>query len=355
MSTLLAYAPAEDHTKQHHPESAERMIPLLPILEQTGLISDLIPVKPVAATMEQLRRVHTVGLVNYVQAVSLRGGGLLDHGDTYVTAESYDLARLASGACCASVDAILTGAAHNGFALIRPPGHHAETDRVSGFCLFNNVAAAARQAQVVHGLRRVAIIDFDVHHGNGTQDIFYEDDSVLFVSTHLFAPYFYPGIGSMNEQGAGRGKGYTMNVPFPPGVGDVGYRRAFDEIILPRLAEFRPEMLLVSAGYDAHWQDPLAMAGLSLTGYAILARWLVTAAENLCGGRILFVLEGGYDHTVLAAGVANTFYALLGRDQILDPLGPLPQAEHDISELLDRMRRHYLPNESRKRIIDEGS
>ncbi len=355
MSTLIAYAPAEDHTKLHHPESADRMIPLLPILEKTGLLAELMPVRPVAATMDQLRRVHTIGLVNYVQAVSLRGGGVLDHGDTYVTAESYDLARLAAGACCASVDAILTGAARNGFALVRPPGHHAETDRVSGFCLFNNVAAAARQAQVVHGLARVAVVDFDVHHGNGTQDIFYEDDSVLFISTHLFAPYFYPGIGSMNETGAGRGKGYTLNIPFPPGAGDGGYAQAFDEIILPRLQAFQPQMLLVSAGYDAHWQDPLAMAGLSLTGYAAIARRLVSAAEALCGGRVLFVLEGGYDHAVLAAGVANTFYALLGRDEIIDPLGPCPDAERDVSELLARLRRHYLPNTPIDRIIDEGS
>ena len=342
MTTLLTFAPAPGHTKSQHPESHLRMLPLMPALENSGVLAELMTMTPEPATVEQLRRVHTQDLIEYVRHVSLGGGGLLDHGDTYVTGESFDLARLAAGACAGAVDMIMTGEARNGFALIRPPGHHAETDRVSGFCIFNNVAAAARQAQVVHNLKKVAIIDFDVHHGNGTQDIFFEDDSILFISVHLFAPYFYPGIGGIHEIGTGRGKNFTFNIPLPPYVGDNGYRRVFDELIEPRLKQFDPEFLLVSAGFDAHWQDPLAMAGLSLTGYAEIARKLIAYANDLCDGRLLFVLEGGYHLDVLSAGVTNVFQALLGRDSIEDPFGRMPRPEHDISALLERLKEHYL-------------
>jgi acetoin utilization deacetylase AcuC-like enzyme len=314
----------------------------MPALERAGLLPGLTRLEAQPAAIEQLRRVHTQELIDYVREVSQRGGGLLDHGDTYVTGESFELARLAAGGCASAVDQIMSGAAKNGFALIRPPGHHAETDRVSGFCLFNNVAVAARQAQVVHGAQRVAIIDYDVHHGNGTQDIFFEDDSVLFISVHLFAPYFYPGIGGMHEIGAGRGRNYTLNVPLPPYVGDRGYGRVFNEIIEPRLRQFAPELLLVSAGFDAHWQDPLAMAGLSLTGYDQIARRLLGYADELCDGRILFILEGGYQLDVLSTGVNNVFKALLGQNSIEDPFGPMSRPEHDISGLLERLKAHYL-------------
>jgi len=342
MTTLLVYAPATGHTKPHHPEGHYRLTPVMPALEQTGLLSDLTLLEAQSATVDQLRRVHTVELIEFVRQVSVRGGGMLDQGDTYVTGESYELARLAAGGCAAAVGQIMSGAARNGFALIRPPGHHAETDRVSGFCLFNNVAVAARQAQVAHKARRVAIVDFDVHHGNGTQDIFFEDDSVLFISVHLFAPYFYPGIGGIHEIGVGRGRDFTLNVPLPPYVGDNGYRRVFDEIVAPRLQQFDPELILVSAGFDAHWQDPLAMAGLSLTGLAEIARKLVSYAHDLCDGRILFILEGGYQLDVLSNGIINVFHALLGHDQIVDPLGPMNRAEHDISGLMGKLKQHYL-------------
>lgn len=342
MTTLMVFAPGRGHTKKNHPENAERTAALMPALEAAGLLPDLYMLSPEQATESQLRRVHTPELIEFVRRVSAQGGGVLDHGDTYVTGESYEAALLATGSCCAAVDTIMVGAARNGFALVRPPGHHAETDRVSGFCLFNNVAAAARHAQVAHGANRVAIVDFDVHHGNGTQDIFFEDDGVLFISVHLYAPYFYPGIGGMHEIGVGRGRNYTMNVPLPPYVGDVGYGRVFNDLVGPRLVRHQPNILLVSAGFDAHWQDPLAMAGLSLTGMAHIVRRLIGYAETLCGGRILFVLEGGYQHTVLANGVVNVFEALLGKDIIHDPLGPMPQPEHDVSELIARLQAHYL-------------
>ncbi|MBP6016007.1 MAG: histone deacetylase [Candidatus Promineofilum sp.] len=342
MTTLLLHYPALGHTKAQHPESRQRMSGLLPALESRGLLSDLWQPPTEPATVEQLRRVHTTEHIEYVRHMSERGGGLLDQGDTYVTGETFELARSAAGACAAAVDHIMSGEAKNGFALVRPPGHHAETDRVSGFCIFNNVAVAARQAQVEHRVKRVAIVDFDVHHGNGTQDIFFEDDSVLFISIHLYAPYFYPGIGGIHEIGVGRGKGYTVNVPFPPHVGDRGYGRVFDELIEQRLQWFQPELILVSAGFDAHWRDPLAMAGMSLTGMADITRKLIGYAASLCDGRILFVLEGGYQLDVLSMGVTNVFHALLGHDVIEDPIGPMSQQEHDVSGLLERLKQHYL-------------
>ncbi|WP_420642651.1 histone deacetylase [Candidatus Leptofilum sp.] len=343
MSTAAIYVPATAHTKTGHPENEGRINRILPFLEQTGMLPDLHLLEPISATIKQLRRVHAPALIERIREVATTGGGALDHGDTYATAQSYNLARLAAGATITAVDHIMTGRVKNGFALVRPPGHHAEFGRISGFCLFNNVAAAARQAQKEHGVKRILILDFDVHHGNGTQDIFYDDDSVMFISTHLFLPrMFYPGTGDLKELGNGFGHGYTVNVPLMPNVGDVGYGRIFNEFVQPLARQFKPELILVSAGYDAHWQDPLAMAGLSLTGYAQMSRLLVELAEELTNGRILFVLEGGYQVQALSYGILNTFYALTGQDQIVDPLGFMPQEEQDISHLLHQLKRHHL-------------
>lgn len=343
MTTAAVYVPANDHTKSGHPENQKRISGLLPFLDSAGMLADLLLLEPVAATVQQLRRVHAAPLIERIREVSSVGGGVLDHGDTYATSRSYDLARLAAGSAITAVDHILTGRARNGFALVRPPGHHAEFARISGFCLFNNVAAAARQAQAAYGVKRILILDFDVHHGNGTQDIFYDDDSVMFLSTHLFLPrMFYPGTGDLQELGNGFGHGYTVNVPLMPNVGDVGYGRIFTELVKPLAEQFRPELILISMGYDAHWQDPLAVSGLSLTGYAQLSRALVSLADELTNGRILFVLEGGYQVQALSYGILNTFYALTHQDKIEDPLGAMPHDEQDISQLLRQLKRHHL-------------
>ena len=342
MSTILVYAPAMRHTKQGHPESNGRIAAMLPVLEEYGLLSPLTRLKPAPASVQQLQRVHTRRLIERIRQVSAYGGGLLDQGDTYATADSYELARLAAGGTATAVDAIMTGQAKNGIALVRPPGHHAEADNVSGFCLFNNVAVAARQAQAVHNAKRIVILDIDVHHGNGTQDIFYGDPSVMFASMHLFAPYFYPGIGTLNEVGQQKGFGATLNVPFPPGVGDVGYNRVLDQVVVPKIQAFAPELMLVSIGFDAHWKDPLAMAGLSLTGYAQIARKLRACADAECNGRILFVLEGGYQYDATTFGILNVVNALLGRDEIIDPLGPMPYPEQDITHLLRQLKQSHL-------------
>ena len=343
MTTAAVYVPALAHTKSGHPENQNRLNQILPFLDKVGILADIQMVDPTLATIEQLRRVHAPALIERIREVSVMGGGMLDSGDTYATPESYELARLAAGSTIAVVDQILTGQAANGFALVRPPGHHAEYNRISGFCLFNNVAAAARQAQAVHGVKRILIIDFDVHHGNGTQDIFYEDDSVMFISAHLFLPrMFYPGTGDLRESGNGFGHGYTVNVPLMPHVGDVGYGRILTELVRPLARQFKPELILVSVGYDAHWQDPLSMAGLSLTGYAAMSRALVNLAGELANGRILFVLEGGYQLEALSYGILNTFYALTGQDKLEDPLGTMPDIEQDISQLLRQLKQHHL-------------
>ncbi|KAA3660561.1 MAG: histone deacetylase [Chloroflexi bacterium] len=343
MSTLMVYAPALTHTKRNHPENNGRIGNLLPMLEQFGVLDDIKQMLPKAASIKQLRRVHSSALIEQIRQVSSFGGGLLDHGDTYAMADSYNLARLAVGGSCHMVDAIMKGRAKNGIALVRPPGHHAETNRVSGFCLFNNVAAAARHAQAKYGVKRVMILDYDVHHGNGTQDIFYDDNSVLFISTHLFMPrFFYPGSGSLTETGIGKGMGYTLNVPLLPDFGDVGYCQIFNELIEPRVAEFQPELILISAGFDAHWRDPLAMAGLTLTGYAKISQALVEMANKWCNGRILFILEGGYELEALTYGILNVIYALLGRDEINDPIGASSQPEQDLTLLLHDLKSRHL-------------
>lgn len=341
MGTLLAICPASEHNLQGHPENKRRLRAVADLIERGGILPDLTPISPILATNEQLTAVHSAYLVELVERASLAGGGHLD-ADTYTTPDSNRLARIAAGTTCDMISRIMAGDARNGFALVRPPGHHADSNRVGGFCLFNNVAIAARYAQNEWGAKRVAIIDFDVHHGNGTQDIFYLDPSVMYISLHLFYRFFYPGTGKADEIGYGPGQGMTLNVPFMPGAGDLAYRLAMRELIRPKLCRFKPDVILVSAGFDAHWVDPLAAAGLSLSGYAEMARDIISIANDLCHGRVLFVLEGGYHLTALSYGVLNTFYALLGQDIIQDPLGPLPDREADTSRLLLQLQELHL-------------
>lgn len=341
MTTLLLYAPAEGHARQHHPENFQRVAGLLPFLEEQGVLGDLEVTAAVRAGREQLVQVHSAELLGRIRRASEGGRRQLDS-DTYVTARSYELAQLAAGGCCLAVDRIVSGEARNGLAVVRPPGHHAGRNRVGGFCLINNVAVSARHAQAEHGLERVLIVDFDVHHGNGTQEIFYGDGTVLFISLHLYHPFFYPGTGGLKETGRGAGRGLTVNVPFPPGVGDAGYGQAFQEVVLPKAREFDPQIILVSAGFDAHWQDPLARANVSLEGYFQMCQLLVSLADERCAGRILFVLEGGYHLQALRYGLLNTVSTLLGRDRMQDPLGSGPQQETSVTNLLRTLRDRHL-------------
>jgi acetoin utilization deacetylase AcuC-like enzyme len=332
MTTGYVYEPIYlEHTLSGHPENHKRLVAIMDLLQERDILDRLeqVPASPVL--QERLERNHTARYIDKVHQVAERGGGHLDL-DTYVGSRSYEAALVAAGGLVNLTATVLDGAVDNGFALVRPPGHHALGERGMGFCLFNNVAIAAHYALAERGLERILIVDFDVHHGNGTQAAFYESPAVLYFSTHQY-PY-YPGTGHWQDIGRGAGVGYTANVPLRSGVGDAEYGRIFDEILAPLARRYQPQLIFVSAGYDAHWADPLAGMLLSVTGYATLARRLKTLADDLCEGKIVFTLEGGYHLQVLAYAVLNTFKVLLGDEEVEDPLGPSPRGEVSISDLL---------------------
>lgn len=341
MSVAYCYHPLEqEHTLQGHPENRERLRGTMDLLRQQGLLARMALVEATPVSMERLQRVHSPSYVEAVQCMAERGGGYLDP-DTYVASRSYEAARLSAGGLVNLVAAVLQGQATYGFNLMRPPGHHAIAGRGMGFCIFNNVAIAACYARAEGSVERVLIVDFDVHHGNGTQDTFWRDPTVFFFSTHQY-PY-YPGSGDWREIGAGEGQGTICNVPLRPGVGDQGYARIFDELLWPLAERFQPQLILVSAGYDAHWQDPLAGMQLSLSGYVYLAQALKTMADELCAGRLVFTLEGGYHLQALAYAILNTLRVLLGEltpeaGEVLDPLGPSPYDETPVDTLLLQLK-----------------
>ncbi len=336
MTTAYLYSPVFlEHEEEGHPESPERLRQIRRVLEETGVLPRLTALEPVAATDAQIAAGHAPQHIDLVRRLIARGGGHFD-ADTYANVRSLDAATLAAGAVIRAVDAVLAGEIDNAFALVRPPGHHATHSRAMGFCIFNNVAIAAQHALDAHNLERVLIIDYDVHHGNGTQDIFYRTSRVLYFSTHQY-PH-YPGTGDWREIGEGGGAGFTVNVPLPPRVGDEGYRRIFDDLLFPLAERYQPQLVLVSVGFDAHWRDPLASENLSIAGYAALARTAIEIAREMCGGRIVFTLEGGYDLDALGYGAAATFRALLGDSDIPDPLGPARRASQDVSDYVERLR-----------------
>jgi len=260
---------------------------------------------PRAATRDELARVHDSEHLQRIAATSGRAVAL--DPDTFTSPESYEIALAAAGAAVDAVDRVFSGSHSSAFALVRPPGHHAERSRAMGFCLFNNVAIAAAHARTL-GASRVAIVDYDVHHGNGTQHIFEADPNVLYVSTHQY-PY-YPGTGAADEIGEGPGEGRTVNLPLEVGATDDDYRVVFEEVILPVVRQFRPEMLLVSAGFDAHERDPLAGMRLTTGAFGAMTQALRGAADECCGGRIVLVVEGGYDLRALAASLGAAVDAL---------------------------------------------
>ena len=341
MSVAYCYHPIEqEHTLYGHPENRERLRGTMELLEQHGLLARMTLVEATPVSMERLERVHSPRYVEAVRRMAERGGGHLDP-DTYVAPRSYEAALMSAGGLVNLVAAVLGGEATYGFNLMRPPGHHALAGRGMGFCIFNNVAIAARYALAEEGIERVLIVDFDVHHGNGTQDTFWRDPAVFFFSTHQY-PY-YPGTGDWREIGAGEGQGTICNVPLRPGVGNEGYARIFDELLWPLAERFQPQLILVSAGYDAHWQDPLAGMRLSLSGYVYFAHTLKTMADELCGGRLVFTLEGGYHLQALAYAILNTLRVLLGditseEGEVVDPLGPCPYGEASVDALLVQLK-----------------
>ena len=285
-------------------------------LERRDLLRDRPTVPFGPATEEAITRIHHPAYLAAIEAGAAAGGGHLD-ADTIVRPDSVDVARLAAGAATAAVDAVLRGRAgtagagdqpvNRAFVLARPPGHHAMPDGGMGFCLFNTIAIAAAHA-LANGIERVAIVDWDVHHGNGTQDAFYNDQRVLFCSLHQWP--WYPGTGAAAERGIGRGVGYTVNVPLPAGSDDAAYLTALRDFVVPRIDSFQPQLLLVSAGFDAHTDDPLGLMRVSEDGFADLATACLALADAHAGGRLVAVLEGGYDPAALGRSVASVVQAL---------------------------------------------
>ncbi len=295
---LLHRAPYE------HPEHPGRLEAIRHRLRRDGLTDRCQAVAAREATREEIARVHTERYIDAVESTARAAFCRLDP-DTYTCADSAQAARLAAGGLCALALDVASGRLDNGLALLRPPGHHAEADRAMGFCLFNNVAIAAKAARAA-GATRVLIVDWDLHHGNGTQHAFWEDPSVLYFSTHQFP--FYPGTGAIHENGAGAGHGYTVNVPWPGGMGDAEYLAAFDRVLLPIARAFEPELVLVSAGFDAARGDPLGAMLVSPGGYAQMTARLLT----LAGGRTVLALEGGYDLDAISRSAAACLRVLLG-------------------------------------------
>jgi acetoin utilization deacetylase AcuC-like enzyme len=309
--TGLIYDP---HYLEHdmgagHPESPNRLRAIMQRLEQSGTAAKLTRIEPRKAEDEWVTLVHQPSYVALLNQQAPTHGRIALDADTAMSPGSLNAAYLAAGGALAAVDAIMAGQVQHAFCAVRPPGHHAEADRAMGFCLFNNVAIAARYVQKRYGLRRVLIVDWDVHHGNGTQHSFDRDPSVLFFSTHQY-PH-YPGTGRATERGSGAAEGLTINVPMEAGEGDDEYRAIFRKVLVPAAETFKPEFVIISAGFDAHRDDPLASMGLTEEGYADLTAIVAGIAARHCGGRLLSSLEGGYNLTALAASVERHIQSLV--------------------------------------------
>ncbi len=338
-TAYLTHSRMVEHDLPQHPEHAGRIQAVWEQLQAQGLADQLLHIEPRHATNDQILAVHSPAHLERLTAISHQDRIVRIDADTYALPISLDIARLAAGAVTGAVDAIADGRADNALAVVRPPGHHATADWQMGFCLLNNIAIAVRHAQTRHEFQKILIIDYDVHHGNGTQDIFYADSSVMFVSIHQ-SPH-YPGSGALDETGTGLGEGFTLNAPLAGGHGDASYKKIITDVVWPAADRFAPDLMLISVGFDAHWMDPLASMQLSLSGYDHLAHTMLHMAEELCGGRIVFVMEGGYDLKALAHGWRNIARALLRQDGLSDPYGPAPSSRRaaDVKPVIDRLRR----------------
>jgi acetoin utilization deacetylase AcuC-like enzyme len=324
MDDLVFFYPEghEAHAEWGHPERPERVEAIRQALKEAGWWEMYRCVEPLALPQEVLRAIHTPEYLAYLETACQRCQRL--DLDTYTNAESWQLALNSAGGAAAVAREVWQGKARRGFALARPPGHHALPGRGMGFCLLNNIALAAEALLQGEGAQRLAIVDLDLHHGNGTQEVFYRRVEVFYLSTHQ-AP-FYPGTGRLEERGAGLGFGTNANLPLPPGSGDLAFRAALDEVFLPLLDRYEPEMLLVSAGFDTHWKDPIGSLALTAKEYGRLVSRLARWADEHCGGRIALVLEGGYHLEAGAACAQAATAALLGQPW-MDPLGSPPRRE----------------------------
>lgn len=308
--TAFVYHPdyLNHDTGPKHPERPDRLRASLAALQQSDVWEQLHHIDPTPATVEQIAYAHKPGYSEHIRQ-SCKAEIPLTY-DTIVGHESYDIALLSTGGVLCAAEAVATKKVKNAFAMVRPPGHHATPGQSMGFCLFNNIAVTARYLQREHGVGKVAIVDWDVHHGNGTQDIFYEDASVFFFSIHQ-SP-LYPGTGSRYEQGSGKARGTTLNVPMPPGSGDSEYITVFEDVLIPALHGFSPEFILISAGFDAHYLDPLAHIDITAAGFAKLTDLVLDVAEEIASGNVVSALEGGYSLKGVSESVVAHVERLVG-------------------------------------------
>lgn len=332
MLTAYTLVPSPKHEYPEHPERPGRLDELIPRL----VSYDAAPLETVPATEEEVALVHAPGLISGLERVCReQAPGIIDYAPTYVTRTSFEDALMAAGATLQCSRAVVRGEFEGAFAIVRPPGHHAEPKRAMGFCVFNNIAIAAKDA-LAQGLERVLVLDYDAHHGNGTQAAFLNDERLAYLSTHQWG--IYPGTGWIED--APHAKKRIVNVPLPAFAGDQAFARTTEEIIQPMVETFKPEMILVSAGFDAHWNDPLTSLGVSSAGFFQLSQRLVELAQEHCGGKIVFVLEGGYDPANVANGAGAVFAALAGAQQF-DVGDPHPRPEPDVEARINEVRKWH--------------
>lgn len=304
------------HDMGYHPESPDRLRVIYQTLGEKDMEGLFVEIPSRAATREEIETVHAPSYVDRVAETAGKPHVRLDP-DTSTCPASYEAAIWAVGGLLEAIDAVVKGKMDNAFALVRPPGHHAEKARAMGFCLFNNVAIGARHAQKRHGLDRILIVDWDLHHGNGTQNAFYDEKEILYFSTHQYP--FYPGTGATNEIGQREGEGYTVNIPLSAGCGNSEYANIYTHILTPIALAYQPQLILVSAGFDIHYNDPIGSMRLAETGFARLMNILKDIARSTCSGRIVLTLEGGYDLTALKESVKAVLLEMRDDDSWVDP------------------------------------
>ena len=330
MQTVFTYVPSYEHHFPNHPERVERFEHL-----DIDSIPGIVSLPFAEAPINTVRNVHSKNMLEQLETACKKGTQIIDGAPTYVTSSSYQAALQAAGACLAVGRAVLSGSARNGFSLVRPPGHHAEPDCAMGFCLLNNAAIICMDA-LEQGVGRVMVVDYDAHHGNGTQKALIHNPRTAYFSTHQ--ENIYPGSGWLEEAPHARGR--IANFPLPANSGDVCFDLVFEQALRPMMKSFAPEFIIVSAGFDAHWKDPLTSMGLSTAGYYNFSRKLIETAAELCAGRIVFVLEGGYNAWVLASCVRAVFAALTGVEPgVMDDLSKLP--EPDIHKRIEQFKKWH--------------
>ncbi len=307
----------DDRFLQHvtfssHPESPGRLRAIVEGLAASGLLQQLVPIEVRRADQRWIEMVHNIRYMMRLEEACIMGMPDIDHQDNSICRDTYDIAFLAVGGVLNAIDAVMQGTIDNAFCAVRPPGHHAEVDRAMGFCYFNNVAIGARYLQRKWGVKRIGIIDFDVHHGNGTQHIFEQDPTVYYYSIHEHPSFAYPGTGREFETGIGEGLGYTLNSPILPGRGDDEYKKMIMQDLVPAFKQFAPEVILLSAGFDAHVTDMMSGTNLSTEGYDFITEVILNLANKFAGGRVISVLEGGYHYPVLALLVENHIRMMTG-------------------------------------------